>query len=108
MDRIRMITLSSPQAGRDEAYNRWYDHQHIGDVLRVPGVLSAKRFSLAPGLGAGRWRYMAVFDLASTDTARVLGDLQSRLGTDAMPMTDAIDPDSVSLFFATPQRPQRD
>ncbi|NGP09492.1 hypothetical protein G6038_29310 [Rhodococcus sp. 14C212] len=34
--------------GREEEFNKWYDEQHVPDVLAVPGIKSVQRYQLAP------------------------------------------------------------
>lgn len=52
-----------PQAGYEEEYNAWYDEEHIPFLLRVPGVLRARRFRAVEG----EPRYLALYDLASPE-----------------------------------------
>jgi hypothetical protein len=40
------VVLTSAKPGQLEEFHRWYDEQHIPDVVNVPGVKSAKRFKL--------------------------------------------------------------
>ena len=40
------IVLTQAQPGRLEEFEKWYDNQHLKDVVAVPGVRSAKRYRL--------------------------------------------------------------
>ena len=42
------MVLTNATPGTDAAFNRWYQQEHIPDLLRVPGVLSAQRFKVTP------------------------------------------------------------
>ena len=44
MARYEYLILSCAQPGREAEFEKWYDEQHIVDVLAVPGVVSARRF----------------------------------------------------------------
>ncbi|HZQ37167.1 MAG TPA: hypothetical protein VFD32_14650 [Dehalococcoidia bacterium] len=52
-----------PEPAYDEEYNAWYDEEHIPYLLRVPGVLRARRFRAIEG----EPRYLALYDLAAPD-----------------------------------------
>ena len=43
----------TPEA--EEAFNHWYNTEHCNDVLKLPGVLSARRFK--PILGDENHHY---------------------------------------------------
>jgi hypothetical protein len=45
-------------------FNHTYDHEHIPALLKVPGVLNAKRYKTAT---AGEPKYVAIYELASPD-----------------------------------------
>lgn len=44
---------------REEAFNAWYNTEHISDMLGVPGVLTARRFMAVEG----EPKYLALYDL---------------------------------------------
>ena len=100
MPRHKLVVLTNATDGQDDAFNRWYDEVHIGDVLKVPGMVDAKRFRLEGG--DGRWRYLALYEMECDDPEAVIAELTSRAGTDAMPLTDALDMESVYMATATP------
>src|SRR5260370_30028662 len=41
------VVLTNPIEGEDEAFNKWYDAQHVPEVLDVPGVVAAQRYDIA-------------------------------------------------------------
>ena len=48
---------------KEEEFNRWYDEEHIPNLLGVPGVLWAKR-----GIDTGKGpKYIAVYEHESAD-----------------------------------------
>jgi len=105
MARYKMIALSAPVAGREADFVAWYRDQHIADMLKVPGVSSATRYALSHAMGTAPWRLMAEYEIETDDPAQVLADLQSRLGGPQMPLTDALDMNSIALFFAAAEGP---
>ncbi len=41
-----LVVMSNPAPGKEQEYNDWYTNVHLGDVLKVPGIVSAQRFKL--------------------------------------------------------------
>jgi hypothetical protein len=88
MAKFKLIVLSNPVGDRDEEFNRWYDDVHLGDVLKVPGVVGAERYRFRSGEG---WKYLAVYDLDCEDPASVEQELMARVGSNAIPLSEALD-----------------
>ena len=89
----RLLAFTNPVAGREDEFNRWYDEQHVPDLLAVPGIVSAQRFALsdATGEGQSQWSYLALYELETDDPDALMKEVRSRLGTEAMPVSDALD-----------------
>lgn len=105
MAKYTFVVLTNPTAGKDAEFNEWYNKQHIPDVLNVPGFVCAQRFRLADtqmGGAESKHKYLALYEIETDDVAKALKDLQSRIGTDDMIMSDAIDMKEVSAFIFTP------
>lgn len=102
MSRHLMCVMTSPQPGKEQEFERWYDEQHIPDLLRVPGIVSAQRFKLSahqhkpPPFSQ---TYMAIYEIDADDLAAVSNEILRRVGTPAMPMTDAIAPTFVRFLL---------
>lgn len=67
-----LLIQADVDAGQEAEWNRWYNQKHIPDLLRVSGVLSARRFERALGYdGVGvagpLQHYLAIYDLAGSD-----------------------------------------
>ena len=45
------IVMASIPPEKEEEFNRWYNEEHVTGLLKVPGVLSARRYIEAPGQG---------------------------------------------------------
>src|ERR1051325_2610051 len=62
----RHLVFSKPPASiSDEAYNQWYDF-HLGEILVVPGFVSARRYRLETV--KGDWtpsghRYLSAYEI---------------------------------------------
>ena len=44
-ENLHLVFSKPPEAISDEEYNRWYDF-HLGEILVVPGFVSARRYRL--------------------------------------------------------------
>lgn len=104
MPRYVYVALSDPKPGEDEAFNSWYDGQHIDDILDVPGFVSARRFQ-AIDIGDGepkRRRYLTIYEVEADDPAAVIADLRSRRGTDRLVPSDSLDLQSMFAQMYVP------
>ena len=97
-----LVVFTNPVEGGDAEYNDWYDHRHLADVLRVPGIRSAQRF----GLGDVQrmpaphpWKYMAIYEVETARIDDVAASLNRLAGTNEMPMSDALAAERVNWFF---------
>ena len=116
MAKYVLLVLANAVPGKEEEFNRWYSDQHLSDVLKVPGIISAQRFKYAAPAGATiegphpepAHKFIAVYEIDSDDPVAVQADMISRIGTDRMIMTDAMDfAKSFGAYFApiTDKRP---
>ena len=64
---LLMVWCDVPEDREDE-FNRWYNEEHIAEILTVPGVLNAARYEAVKG-GP---KHLAAYELDSP--AAVLGD----------------------------------
>lgn len=84
------FALSNPVPGREEEFNRWYGTDHLLHGVLTPGVLAGQRFRRADGpWPSGRHDYLMIWEM--DDPAFALEQLASVKGTDAMPISPAID-----------------
>lgn len=58
-----LMVYSDVPAELDEEYNRWYNEEHLDQLLSIPGVLSAARYEAV----SGGPKYLASYELASAD-----------------------------------------
>lgn len=101
MKKYVFLAFTNPTIGREEEYNKWYDEQHLADVINVPGFVSARRFRLSPGqfqfnTKTPEHKFLALYEIETDDIVKVLKELASRVGTPEVVMTDAIDMSTLS------------
>jgi hypothetical protein len=52
----------------EEAFNRWYNEEHVPQVLRYNGAVSGRRYRRITG--EDKYDYMAVYEFASEEVLR--------------------------------------
>jgi len=51
---------------KDKQFNEWYNHEHIPDVFKFKGVVSARRYkATAP---EDRFQYVTMYEFESDET----------------------------------------
>lgn len=96
MAKYLFLAFTNPAQGQEGEFNRWYDEQHIPDVIDVPGFVSARRFRLDDyqyplNQVPNNHRYLALYEIETDDVGRTLEELRGRIGTPKMVMSDALD-----------------
>jgi hypothetical protein len=89
----KMVVLAKATEGRGEELARWYDERHLNDLLAVPGFVSAERHSIVPvkqPAGMPRWDFMLIYEI-SGDPMTVLRSMGGLMGTEKMPVSDALE-----------------
>ena len=106
MQRHSLLVLTTPFEGSDEEFNRWYDEQHMGDVLAIPGFLSARRYRIVESRYQGeallRWRYLAIYEIECDDLSQALDEIRKRSRTEAMPISGTLDMSQVATLVMQP------
>lgn len=88
------LVLSNPNPGLDAEFNIWYGGDHLLHGVETPGVLSGQRFRRVDGpWPSGIHDYMMIWEL--DDPAFTLAELAKVKGTDTMPISPAINMDTV-------------
>lgn len=90
----QLVVLTKSVPGREAEFEAWYDTQHLPDLLRVPGVVSARRFrvrKVTSPTEAPSWMSLALYEIEADDPEFVLSEIRSRARTSDMPLTEALD-----------------
>lgn len=104
MGKFLMVIPSSALPGRDQEYNDWYDNEHLGDVLKVPGIISGRRYNALPISPApAPAKHLSIFELEADDPAAVLGEMMRRVQEGEISMTADIDPSTVQIWLFEPR-----
>ena len=70
MATILFVVKATIRKDREEAFNRWYNEEHVPQVLQWKGVVSARRYRAI--LGEDHYQYMAVYELVNEANFRAL------------------------------------
>ena len=70
MATVLFIVKATITKEREDAFNRWYNDEHVPQFLQFPGAVSARRYRAIDG--EDRYRYMAVYELRDEATYRRL------------------------------------
>jgi antibiotic biosynthesis monooxygenase (ABM) superfamily enzyme len=68
MPTVLFVVKATIRPDQEVAFNRWYNEEHVRDVLRFPGLVSARRYRAIEG--EDRFRYMAVYEVQDEATYR--------------------------------------
>jgi uncharacterized protein DUF4286 len=72
MPTVLFVVKATITKERDAAFNRWYNEEHVPQVLQFPGAVSARRYRAI--LGEDRYQYMAVYEVQDEATFQRLMD----------------------------------
>ncbi|MCB2049761.1 MAG: hypothetical protein KDE32_16280 [Novosphingobium sp.] len=99
MARFDFIVLSRCTPGEEATFEKWYADQHLPDVCAIDGVEAARftriRFQKTVDLDAPEWGYLAIYTLDADDPQTVIDAIAELRGTDAMPLSDALNRDGM-------------
>jgi hypothetical protein len=107
------IVLTNPIEGQDEAFNEWYDTQHVPEVLDVPGVIAAQRYDLSEitvpddedlpaQLPPPTHRYLVVYEL-DREPDQVMAEFLKRVLAGQLSLGETLDLSTISLTGWTPR-----
>lgn len=87
MAKYQMVVLTNPASpDQEDAFNHWYDEQHIPELLEIPGMLSGQRYRL--GVGAD-YSYMAIYDVETDDLDALMTEMYRRVDDGEIAMSPA-------------------
>lgn len=103
MARFCLVVYTKPVEDREPEYNDWYSHQHLNDLLAIPGVLSARRFKLSgtqmPNKPPSSYPYLAIYDIEAENVTRFINEMEVRGADGRMPISTALSMDVVAQFW---------
>ena len=70
MATVLFVVKATIRKDREDAFNRWYNEEHVPQFLQWKGAVSARRYKALEG--EDTYQYMAVYELADEATYRRL------------------------------------
>jgi hypothetical protein len=100
MGKYLLAVPSSAKAGQDDAYNHWYDTEHLADVCAIPGVISGRRFDALPNSPAQPpATYLALYEIETDDPMTVMAELRRRVSSGEAKISPALDTASAGMWL---------
>jgi hypothetical protein len=99
----KLIILNNAIPEREDEYNDWYSNKHVADVVRIPGILTGRRFTrMEQQRGPDQpYKYSAMYDIEAEMAPQIVSELSRRAHTPEMPLSTAVtDPRYLSFFDA--------
>lgn len=94
MSAALQFALSSPMPGMEDEFNEWYGGDHLTHGVETPGIIAGQRFRRTEGpWPAGKHDYLMIWEF--DDPAYTLAELAKVKGTETMPISPAINMDTV-------------
>ena len=72
MATVLFVVKATIHPDREAAFNRWYNEEHVPQVLQFPGLVSARRYKALEG--EDTYQYMAVYEVQDQATYERLRD----------------------------------
>jgi hypothetical protein len=76
------MVFSNPVSGQEDTYVKWYEGQHVHDLLRIPGFVAAQFFKLGDtqfGEAKPPQRYLMIWEIETDNLPAVFADVNARL-----------------------------
>jgi len=103
MAKYVFVVMTNAAAGQEAEFNRWYDEEHLADVLKLPGMVSAQRFQVAAEEAdnpRANLKFLTLYEIETDDLSRTQAALAAAAGTPAMPISPALDKaDVYTVYF---------
>jgi hypothetical protein len=88
------VVFTRPVDGREAEFDKWYDEVHLPDVVSVPGVRAAQRYTLGPERRdqslQPEFRHLAVYEVDG-DPEVVFPEITRRIAAGEMVLSEALD-----------------
>jgi hypothetical protein len=100
-----MISFAKAVDGRKDELNEWFEKQHVADLLKIPGFVSARRIAVRPlGVreGVPVWDFMVIYEIDAEDVHSVIKEAGVRMAAGVIPMSDALDRSSSLTLLGSP------
>ncbi|MFC0529945.1 hypothetical protein [Phytohabitans kaempferiae] len=80
VEKAILVVHSNPVPGREDEYNKWYDSEHVPEMLAVPGFVSAQRYVAH---GTPEFRYLTIYEIEGPVTEALTALSAAKLSVSA-------------------------
>jgi len=101
-----LVAQSSPVSPeREDDYNKWYDEEHIPDILAIPGFVSARRYRVRDAgpikAAPATPTYLTIYEIEADDLDAKLTELRERSADGRVRRSNAVrlDPPPITTFY---------
>jgi len=104
MSKHLFVVTTWAKDNRVAELQRWYEEQHIPDLLAIPGIVSAQRYKLTPikmPPSATAPDCITIYEIHSEDPLAVMREMGRRVDTGQIPFTSALDRDKTMAYIAS-------
>jgi hypothetical protein len=102
---VLIVQSQASDESREDEYHKWYSQTHIPQLQEIPGVMSARRFTLTGG-GFGPAdpsvpAHLAIYEIEADDLDSVVNEIATRAGDGRIEMSDVLelDPAPITLLY---------
>jgi hypothetical protein len=105
-DEALQLVLLSPKTGMEQAFDQWY-LSHLSEIVRIPGVSSARRNKVlpVPALGITLPPSMAIYALEASTVDEIDAEVIRRMEDGRISRSDAVDYAGLVIIKAKPLGP---
>ncbi|ONH24077.1 DUF4286 family protein [Pseudofrankia asymbiotica] len=100
---IMLVQASPASPELEDEFNRWYDEDHLPDLLTTPGFVAARRFRLREGsrgpAADGAPRYLAIYEIEADDLDAALQAMRTRPDRGAVSAALGMNPPPVTYIY---------
>ena len=102
MPKAIMLVWSSPSdPSREDEYNKWYDSEHLPDVLKLAPFTGATRYKVSDAQFAPvetPAKYIAIYDVDTDDLSTIPQTMADAFMSGQLPMNDVLVPGEILIF----------
>ncbi|MGB8363128.1 MAG: hypothetical protein ACLQUZ_11385 [Rhizomicrobium sp.] len=92
MAKFKLIALTTPVPGKEDAFHDWYQHIHLPELVAIAGMQGAQRYQLVAKLaGSDTNPWLAIYDIECVDPMAFLGAVGQASASGKLTPSDASD-----------------
>jgi hypothetical protein len=100
MDKYLMIVQAQALPGHEAELPRWYDEVHFREMCAIPGIVSARRYSVTESSPVQpAIPNLAIYEIEADDIATVSRELYRRTRAGEMTRLETLDRATMKMIF---------